>query len=151
MGSEEYAIFPMTVADLDGVLEIEQVSFSSPWSRDAFTSEILQVYTVYLVTRASADVVAYGGMHVIFEDAHVTNIAVRSSHRGKGLGEQMMEELMNRARRRRAKRITLEVRVSNHTAKSLYIKLGFTTSNGAIRKGYYSDTGEDAIVMWRDL
>lgn len=151
MGSEEYAIFPMTVADLDGVMEVEHLSFSSPWSRDAFASEILQVYTVYLVARVGAEVIAFGGMHVIFEDSHVTNIAVRPSHRGKGLGERMMEELMTRARRRRAKRITLEVRVSNQAAQSLYIKLGFVTSPGAIRKGYYSDTGEDAIVMWRDL
>jgi len=151
MGSEEYALFPMTVADLDGVMEVEHLSFSTPWSRDAFTSEILQVYTVYLVARIGSDVVGYGGMHVIFEDAHVTNIAVHPSHRGKGIGERIMEELMARARRRKAKRITLEVRVSNHSAQCLYAKLGFVTSPGAIRKGYYSDTGEDAIVMWRDL
>lgn len=150
MGSQEIAIFPMTPADLDGVMEVERSSFLTPWSREAFASEIMQAYTVYLVAREGSKVVAHGGVHVIWEDAHVTNVAVLPEYRGRGLGEQMMLELLARARARGAQRVTLEVRAKNVTAQNLYRKLGFVTQAGAVRKGYYSDTGEDAIIMWKD-
>ncbi|HYF75740.1 MAG TPA: ribosomal protein S18-alanine N-acetyltransferase, partial [Symbiobacteriaceae bacterium] len=110
MGSQEIAIFPMTPADLDGVMEVEQSSFLTPWSREAFMNEMMQTYTVYLVARAGDKVVGHGGMHVVWEDAHVTNIAVLPQYRGQGIGEQMMRELMSRAAARGAQRITLEVR-----------------------------------------
>ncbi|MDF2627465.1 MAG: ribosomal-protein-alanine acetyltransferase [Symbiobacteriaceae bacterium] len=150
MGSQEVAIFPMTPADLDGVMEVEQSSFLTPWSREAFTNEIMQTYTVYLVARLADKVVGHGGMHVVWEDAHVTNIAVLPQYRGLGIGEQMMRELMKRAAARGAQRITLEVRAFNTPAQNLYRKLGFVTRPGAVRKGYYADTGEDAIIMWKD-
>lgn len=150
MGSQEVAIFPMTPADLDGVMEVEQSSFLTPWSREAFMNEMMQTYTVYLVARSGDHVIGHGGMHVVWEDAHVTNIAVLPQYRGQGIGEQMMRELMSRAAARGAQRITLEVRALNTPAQNLYRKLGFVTRPGAIRKGYYSDTGEDAIIMWKD-
>jgi ribosomal-protein-alanine N-acetyltransferase len=150
MGSPEIAIFPMTPADLDGVMEVERSSFLTPWSREAFLSEIMQTYTIYLVARAGKQVVAHGGAHVIFEDAHITNVAVLPDYRGRGLGEQMMRELMARAAARGAQRVTLEVREHNTPAQTLYRKLGFVTQPGAIRKRYYEDTGEDAIIMWKD-
>ena len=150
MGSPEIAIFPMTPSDLDGVLEVEKLSFLTPWSRHSFASELMQTYTVYLVARAGEQVVAFGGMYVIWEDAHVTNVAVHPLLRGRGLGERLMHELIARANARGAKRMTLEVRASNATAQNLYRKLGFITQAGAVRKGYYTDTGEDAIVMWKE-
>lgn len=150
MGSPDIAIIPMTFVHLDGVMDVERLSFRTPWSREAFTSELMQTYTVYLVARDGTRVVAFGGMHTVWEDAHVTNIAVHPQYRGSGLGERMMLELMARARSRGACRMTLEVRVSNAVAQCLYRKLGFVTEPGAVRKGYYSDTGEDAIVMWKD-
>jgi ribosomal-protein-alanine N-acetyltransferase len=149
MGTE-IAIFPMTPADLDGVMEVEHRSFLTPWSREAFASELLQTYTVYLVAREGERVVGYGGMHLVWEDAHVTNIAVHPEYRGRGLGERLMRELIARASARGAQRMTLEVRASNIVAQNLYRKLGFITAPGAVRKGYYTDTGEDAIVMWKD-
>ncbi|MGE5676186.1 MAG: ribosomal protein S18-alanine N-acetyltransferase [Mycobacterium leprae] len=150
MGYTEIAIFPMTPADLDGVMEVEQLSFLTPWSREAFAGELMQTYTIYLVAREGDRVVAHGGMHVIWDEAHITNIAVRPEYRGRGLGEQMMLELLGRATARGVTRVTLEVRVTNTPARRLYEKLGFVTAPGAVRKGYYSDTGEDAIVMWKD-
>lgn len=150
MGEPEIAIFPMTFGDLDGVMELERLSFRTPWSRASFESELQQIYTVYLVARRGAQVVAYGGMHTVYEDAHVTNIAVHPAHRGKGLGERLMLELIQRAKARGAGRMTLEVRWSNKAAQGLYKKLGFITRPGALRKGYYADTGEDAIIMWKD-
>lgn len=150
MGVQNIAIHPMTLADLDGVMEVERLSYLTPWSRDAFYSEILQSYTVYLVAKDGDKIVAIGGMHVVWEDAHVTNIAVHPLYRGRGLGEWMMRELIERAQQRGARRMTLEVRASNLTAQNLYRKMGFVTAPGAVRKGYYTDTNEDAIVMWKD-
>lgn len=150
MGGSEIAISPMTPADLDGVMEVERLSFLTPWSREAFRSELMQSYTVYLVARDAGRVVGYGGMHVVWEDAHVTNIAVHPLLRGRGLALRMMQELILRATARGANRMTLEVRASNTPAQSLYQKLGFITRKGAVRKGYYTDTGEDAILMWKE-
>lgn len=150
MGVQEIAIYPMTLADLDGVMEVERLSYLTPWSRDAFNSEIIQTYTIYLVAKDGEKVAAIGGMHVVWEDAHITNIAVHPLYRGRGLGERMMRELIARAQQRGARRMTLEVRASNTTAQNLYRKMGFVTAPGAVRKGYYTDTNEDAIVMWKD-
>lgn len=150
MGSAEIVICPMTPSDLDGVMDVEQLSFLTPWTRDAFVCELMQTYTVYLVARDGDRIVGYGGSHVIWEDSHVTNIAVHPLYRGRGLGERMMRELMARAISRGARRMTLEVREGNTPAQTLYTKLGFVTEPGAVRKGYYTDTGEDAIVMWKD-
>lgn len=150
MGVPNVAIFPMTPADLDGIMEVERLSYLTPWSRDAFLSEMMQTYTIYLVAKEGERVVGIAGMHVVWEDAHVTNIAVHPLYRGRSLGERLMRELMERARHRGARRMTLEVRASNATAQNLYHKLGFTTAPGAIRKGYYTDTQEDAVVMWKD-
>jgi len=140
----------MTPADLDGVMEVERLSYLTPWSREAFASELLQRYTIYLVARTGDRVVGFAGMHVVWEDAHVTNIAVHPRNRGRGLGERLLRELIRRASVRGARRMTLEVRRSNETAQRLYRKLGFITEPGAVRKGYYTDTCEDAIVMWKD-
>ncbi|HYG57138.1 MAG TPA: ribosomal protein S18-alanine N-acetyltransferase [Symbiobacteriaceae bacterium] len=150
MGSPEIAIFPMTLPDLDGVMEVERSSFLTPWSRAAFAAELMQTYTVYLVAREGDRVVGHGGMHVVWEDAHVTNVAVLPQCRGKGIGERLMRELMARAAVRGAGRMTLEVRATNTPAQNLYRKLGFETEPGAVRRGYYTDTGEDAIIMWKD-
>lgn len=150
MGHTEIALFPMTLADLDGVMAVERLSFLTPWSREAFAEELMQTYTVYIVARAGDRVVGYGGMHVVVDQAHVTNIAVHPQYRGQGLGEQIMRRLIFLAAARGAERMTLEVRVSNTSARRLYTKLGFVTLPGAVRKGYYTDTGEDAIVMWKD-
>lgn len=129
-------------------MEVERLSYLTPWTPDAFLTEMLQTYTVYLVAVDGERVAAIGGMHVVWEDAHVTNIAVHPDYRRQGLGERMMRELIARAAGRGARRMTLEVRASNVPAQRLYRKLGFVTAPGAIRKGYYTDTNEDAIVMW---
>ncbi len=150
MGVPEIAVHPMTMADLDQVMEVERLSYLTPWSRQAFESELLQRYTVYLVARAGDRVVGFAGMHVLWEMAHVTNVAVHPEFRGRGVGERLMRELIRIAYRRGAARMTLEVRVGNAPAQALYRKLGFVTEPGAVRKGYYTDTGEDAIIMWKE-
>jgi len=137
----------MTLADLDGVMAVEEISYLTPWSRRAFVSELTEnIHAHYIVARLGREVVGYAGMWVILDEAHVTNIAVHPDWRRRGLGERLLRELISRARARGATRVTLEVRKSNMVAQRLYTRLGFVPRG--IRKGYYSDTGEDAIIMW---
>jgi ribosomal-protein-alanine N-acetyltransferase len=139
----------MRLVDLDRILEIELHSFPTPWSRRSFISELTEnIYAHYVVLEEDEHIVAYCGMWVILDEAHITNIAVAPEARGKGYGEYLFRDMIERSKSRGARRMTLEVRVSNEVAKSLYKKLGFEARG--LRKGYYSDTGEDAIVMWLD-
>lgn len=147
--SETVHIGPMFLADVDGVLEVERLAFPTPWSRQAFQTELTQnPYAHYLAARCGGRVVGYAGMWVLFDEAHVTNVAVHPEYRGRKVGECLMLELIAIGARRGATRMTLEVRPSNHVAQNLYAKLGFAP--GGLRPGYYTDTGEDAIIMWKE-
>jgi ribosomal-protein-alanine N-acetyltransferase len=141
---------PMTLTDVDGVWAVERLSFRTPWSKEAFVHEAEVAYALYLVLVEGEQIIGYAGAHLIWGEAHVTNVAIHPKWRGQGLGERLMQALEAGAVARGARRATLEVRVSNASARSLYTKLGWVTAPGAVRKGYYSDTGEDAIVMWKD-
>jgi len=139
----------MTVDDLDRVLEIEKLSYPTPWSRRAFESELREnAYAHYFVARQGGEVVGYIGMWVILDEAHITNIAVHPAFRRCGIGEALMRFSFDKARELGASRMTLEVRVSNLPAQTLYKKLGF--QERGLRKGYYTDANEDAIIMWKD-
>ncbi|WP_066320585.1 ribosomal protein S18-alanine N-acetyltransferase [Bacillus sp. FJAT-29814] len=140
----------MREEDLDQIMEVEHASFTVPWSREAFYNELYNnKFAVYLVLETDNQVIGYCGVWIVIDEAHVTNIAVLPEYRGKKLGEAMLRKLMSIARERGARSMTLEVRVTNHVAQSLYRKLGF--QNGGIRKNYYSDNQEDALVMWVNL
>lgn len=142
-------IRPMLLSDIDAVLAVEQVSFITPWSRDAFVAEAGDNdLAVYLVIEADGQVIGYAGMWVILDEAHVTNVAVLPAFRGRRFGERMMRALIDKARSRGARRMTLEVRPSNAAALGLYGKLGFAPCG--LRPRYYSDTHEDAVIMWLD-
>lgn len=139
----------MTADDIDAVLEIERASFTTPWSRAAFAAEVADNdLAYYLVGEADGAVVGYAGVWIILDEAHVTNIAVLPAYRGQGLGEQLLTALMAYAKKRGALSMTLEVRVSNEGAQRLYRRLGFMPRG--IRKQYYSDTKEDALIMWKE-
>lgn len=142
-------IRPMTAADIPAVIEIEKGSFETPWTPNAFRLEMKNRLAVYRVAEVDGQVAAYGGMWLILDEAHVTNVAVHPDHRGRRLGLQIMEVLMEEARERRLLRMTLEVRTKNEPAIALYRKLGFLMAG--IRPGYYQDTGEDALIMWAEL
>jgi len=137
----------MTPADLTAVLRIEELSFTTAWPQNAFANEIRDNKLAhYFVGRVGDAVVAYGGIWVILEDSHVTTIAVHPDYRGRKLGEEMLLKLLDEAIAQGASWITLEVRESNESAQRLYRKYGFTTVS--TRRGYYSDNGENALVMW---
>jgi [ribosomal protein S18]-alanine N-acetyltransferase len=147
---EAYTYRLAKVSDIDDILGIEQSSFTVPWSREAFYREIVEnQFAYYLVMEDHFQPIGYCGIWLVMDEAHVTNIAILPSYRGRKLGEQLMKEAMILAKRHGAATMTLEARVSNHVAQNLYKKLGFEA--GGIRKNYYSDNGEDALVMWVEL
>lgn len=144
-------IFRMMVEDdIDDIVKIEQASFTSPWKRESFENELrLNKFALYIVVEDEHGVFGYCGVWIILDEAHITNIALLPKYRGKKIGEALLRKVMEIAKAKGAKTMTLEVRVSNHIAQSLYRKLGF--QEGAIRKNYYEDNQEDAIVMWVNL
>lgn len=140
----------MTYGDIDAVLAVEEASFSAPWSREAFENEMtINQFAKYLLLEVDDTVAGYCGLWLVMDEAHITNVAVVPELRGRKLGEKLMVKVMDMLRDEGVTMMTLEVRVSNHIAQSLYEKLGF--SRGGIRKNYYSDNGEDALVMWVKL
>ncbi|ASS77269.1 ribosomal-protein-alanine N-acetyltransferase [Tumebacillus algifaecis] len=140
----------MVLEDLDRVMEIEHQSFTLPWSREAYEAELTKNhFAKYLVATLGDVVVGYAGMWVILDEAHITNIAIDPSVRGRQLGERLMREMMAWSMANGAERMTLEVRVSNLPAQKLYDKLGFQSYG--IRKGYYTDNNEDAMIMWAEM
>jgi len=145
------AITRMTPADIRAVMRIEALSFSTSWPPSAFASELNDNKLAhYFVGRDGAsetgEIVAYGGIWVILEDSHITTIAVHPDRRGKKYGEEMLVYLLHEAIARGASWITLEARESNVVAQRLYRKYGFTIVS--TRRAYYSDNGENAVVMW---
>lgn len=140
----------MTMEDIPFIVEIEQEAFTTPWTRGAFENELTtNQFAHYMIMDIDGEVAGYGGMWLIMEEAHVTNIAVKDTYRGRKLGERLLRELMKTSAFLGAIRITLEVRTSNYVAQNLYEKLGFRSVG--IRRGYYTDNREDAVVMWADL
>jgi len=147
---EGIQFLPLKEEHLDQILKIEQVSFPTPWSRHSFMSEIKDnSLAYYCACMLDETVIGYGGMWIILDEAHVTNVAVHPAYRGKRIGEGIMLHLITKALAQGAYRMTLEVRPSNLPARKLYQRLGFETVGR--RKGYYTDTKEDAIIMWKTL
>lgn len=145
----EYRTAEMDVRHIPAILEIERRSFPTPWSERAFVSELTQnAYAHYIVALGGERVVGYAGMWLVLDEAHVTNIAVHPDHRGRHVGELLLVELQRRASEQGCTRMTLEVRPSNAVAQHLYRKHGFAPKG--LRPGYYTDTHEDAIIMWKD-
>lgn len=143
----------MTLADLDALMGIEQISFPTPWSLGAYQRELTgSLHGSYWVVcpgegtgGAAPPLLAYGGMWRTGEEAHVTTIAVHPQWRRRGLGEWTLLQLIGVARAGGAEVVTLEVRESNDAAIQLYSKLGFEKVGR--RSGYYMDTREDALLM----
>ncbi len=146
-GPRHLVITPMMTGDIPEVIRIEHASFSTIWPSDAFYNELSSNKLAhYFVGRVGERIIAYGGIWVIFEDSHITTIAVDPEYRGQQYGELMLLRLIDEAIERDAAWMTLEVRESNVGAQRLYRKYGFTTVT--TRKGYYSDNNENALVMW---
>lgn len=141
----------MNIDDINSILKISLLSFPEVWSRNSMEKEMLEnKFARYLVAIADNMIVGYGGMWIIIDEAHITNIAVHPEYRSIGIGTTLLVGLLEASKKESVTGMTLEVRRSNMTAQSLYKKLGFVEEG--FRKAYYSDNKEDAIIMWkRDL
>ncbi len=143
-------ILPMEECHIDEVHKIELESFSIPWTKGDFIHEITNnKLAIYIVAVDEGKVVGYGGMWHVVTEGHITNIAVADSHRKKGVGTAILQEFIRIAIEREMIGITLEVRVNNQAGIRLYTKHDFKVEG--FRKNYYSDTKEDAIIMWKML
>lgn len=150
MMNKQLIFRPMEEKDIDQIVRIENESFTTPWSRESFENELSKnQFALYIVLEDEDVVFGYCGVWIIVDEAHITNIALLPKYRGMKLGEALLRKVMVIAKERGAKTMTLEVRVTNEIAQSLYRKLGF--QNGGIRKNYYTDNQEDALVMWVNL
>lgn len=138
----------MRPEDVPAVMVIELECFTVPWRESAYLTELSNRSAYYIVACIGEEIVGYGGEWVIMDEAHITTIGVAAKHRGKKLGERVLIELLEEAVRHKARRATLEVRESNQVAQNLYKKYGFLPA--AIRRGYYTDNHENALVMWVD-
>lgn len=132
---------------LRGVLRIEQQAYPRPWSMSLFLSELaLRSSRAYFVARIGREVVGYAGLMMVLEDGHITTVAVEPLRRRLGVAKRLVLAVCREAIERGAEALTLEVRLSNSGAQELYRQFGFRPVG--VRKGYYQETGEDALVMW---
>ena len=143
-----------TRADLEAIVAIEQQSFLSPWPPQFFLSEFAQPHSQTLLARQKSaakngPILAYLIFWVLFDEMHILNLAVKPACRRQGIGRQILQEALRRARNQGCRTAWLEVRLSNTAALALYASFDFQVV--MTRKGYYSDTGEDALILFRRL
>lgn len=128
------------------MVRISEESLSVPWSTQSFEEEFENKFSRYVVALCDDKVVGFGGMWIIVGEGNITNIAVSPEYRGKGIGSAIVKELLKLCHMEDGTAITLEVRRSNIIAQNLYKKFGFEVEG--IRKGYYTNNKEDALLMW---
>jgi len=139
-------IEPMQLADLPSIHAIEQATFSAPWPANAYRNELeSNRLATYLVARVDDDIVGYGGMWLMVDEAHITTFAIAPAWRRQRIGERLLLGFVDVAIARFAREMTLEVRLSNLPARRLYEKFGFRPVG--VRPRYYSDDHEDALIM----
>ncbi len=146
--SEDLLIRRMRIVDIPEIMQIESVSFGKHhWSEDSFRYEIKnQIGRYYsLIHRKEDRLIGYGGYWLIFDEAHITTIAVHNEFRGNGLGDLLLVKMIDRMGTQSVKWVTLEVRTSNTSAQNLYYKYHFRSMG--TRPRYYQDTNEDALIM----
>jgi ribosomal-protein-alanine N-acetyltransferase len=139
----------MTTADLQAVMAIEKASFAYPWSSRFFLQELQVQCARAILAEINGRIVGYVLFWLLPGEADVHNLAVHSEFRRQGIGRLLLQQVVIEARRQFLTRIMLEVRQSNIAAQKLYQSMGFVASG--IRKGYYSDDGEDAVAMTLEL
>jgi ribosomal-protein-alanine N-acetyltransferase len=139
----------MTTADIGNVIAIERASFQFPWSTRFFLDELQVDCARSILAEVEGRIVGYVLFWFLPEEVDIHNIAVHPNFRRQGIGRLLLEQVVAAARRQDRVRVTLDVRFSNAPAQNLYRSFGFVTRG--VRKGYYSDNGEDAVVMALEL
>jgi [ribosomal protein S18]-alanine N-acetyltransferase len=134
---------------LRGIMAIERQVYPRPWSPNLFLSEMAESPNrCYLVARMDREVVGYGGLICYGEEAHITNVAVDPLHHRHKIGTRLLHDLVTNAIEMGAEAVSLEVRVTNWGAQRLYGRFGFRPVG--VRKNYYQEINEDALIMWVD-
>ncbi len=146
---KELSFREMTKDDIEAMAEIEQKCFSSPWSPQMIEEDYNNKLSYHIICELEGEIIGYAGLWHVINEGHITNIAISPDHQGKGYGGRLMEEMINLANSKEMIGLTLEVRESNEKAIGLYEKYGFETEG--VRKGYYEDTHENALIMWKKL
>ena len=144
LGLMTLQIRPMTLDDVDAVMAIERVTYTQPWTEGVLRDELAANHRIYLVAEHASDIVGYGGLMVVGEDAHVTTLVSVRPAPLKAIGTQLMLALIDRGIADGTQQLTLEVRASNRRAQDFYRKFGMAPVG--VRKNYYTD--EDALIMW---
>ncbi len=147
--SNDFIILEMTREHLPRVLAIERACYPAPWSETAFSNEMKSDVSVNIVAVAGKSVAGFLVGWIVAEQVHVANIAVEAGHRRRGIGNGLMAWLLEEAVRRGCVSSSLEVRESNLAARSMYRRLGYRPV--ALRKSYYTNPTEDAVVMVKSL
>lgn len=143
----DFAIEPMTLADIPQVFAIDQLSFANPWSERSYYYELTENHAAhfFVLVEPPRTIWGYAGLWLIVDEAHINTLAVHPTWRRRGYGESLLVALLHCALSLNALSATLEVRASNHAAQNLYRKYGFAEVGR--RKRYYRDNGEDALLL----
>ena len=143
----EVIIKPLTEEYVDQVCVLEEEAFSMPWHKESFLEMIANENACYLVALMGEEVVASCGLRHIVGEGEITNVVTKNTMRGKGVGRKILLRLLEEGSKMGAEAFTLEVRVSNAPAIHLYESLGFVSEG--VRKNFYEDPTEDALIMWK--
>ncbi len=140
-------ITPMSVLDLDAVLNIEKQVFKAPWSRRSFETELEKDYALCLTAKKEGEVAGYAIAWNIVDEIHIANIAVHPIHQRQNIAHMLLNEILKVSGQ--CKKAVLEVRRSNFPARNLYLSMGFAETG--LRQNYYEEDGEDAVLMSKDI
>ncbi|MEN8904586.1 MAG: ribosomal protein S18-alanine N-acetyltransferase [Clostridiales bacterium] len=140
-------IFKVKLSNINEILEIEKLSFSTPWTKKIFENELINEKSYYICATINNIVVGYIGVWIILDECHIMNLAVHPEYRGLGIASLLIENIIFYCHKLKVLNITLEVRKSNVIAQNLYKKFDFKSEG--IRKSYYEDNKEDALIMWK--
>ena len=148
MSTAPLRIEPLRRRHVPAVTRIEKLVSATPWSAELFRGELAlpEASRYYRVARLGGRLVGFGGLMFVVDEAHVTTLSVHPDHQGRRIGTRLLAVLVREAVARGVTALTLEVRAGNEPAKALYRRFGFAPAG--VRKGYYAEVGEDALIMW---
>ncbi len=134
---------------LGAIMEIEKEAYPEPWTAGMFREEMRSKRSYFYVAFVEGELIGYSGFWLVLDEAHITSLTVAAEYRGAGYGRDQLMHLLSVGEEKRVRAFTLEVRQSNEPARKLYESAGFHTAG--LRKGYYATTGEDAVVMLKEV
>ena len=145
--ADEITIRRANVNDIEAIAELETACFSAPWPLEVIYEDLAIHKNLYYLVIKDDMAVGYAGMWMILDEAHINNVCIHPDYQGKGYGNRLVDFVIHEAYSQGADSLTLEVRAGNIRAQKLYARFGFIVEG--IRKKYYEDNGEDALIIWK--